>query len=216
MKRIKQKNILTRSVHSLTDREDKEFAHTRDNMRYLNSSQRGAPLVSLFGMCLSGALSVGAMKVIEKLAMIKYPTPPTEDNPCGTLSYLPARAQWAELQILKIQRTIVDAGAIPLKSGIAVCSANAPRQSPTAHAVEAGEAGPAVFRKYLDRSLHLLTMDATSHSTIFNPVTVSHDRTQPLTTANFSTVFHDSVRPPSKNSGHCLENDAGSQLEDAG
>ena len=95
MKRIKQKNILTRSVHSLTDREDKEFAHTRDNMRYLNSSQRGAPLVSLFGMCLSGALSVGAMKVIEKLAMIKYPTPPTEDNPCGTLSYLPARAQWA-------------------------------------------------------------------------------------------------------------------------
>ena len=156
MKRIKQKNILTRSVHSLTDREDKEFAHTRDNMRYLNSSQRGAPLVSLFGMCLSGALSVGAMKVIEKLAMIKYPTPPTEDNPCGTLSYLPARAQWAELQILKIQRTMVDAGAIPLKSGIAVCSANAPRQLPTAHAVEAGEAGPAVFRKYLDRSLHLL------------------------------------------------------------
>ena len=56
--------------------------------------------------------------------------------------------------------------------------------------------------------------DATSHSTIVNPVTVSHDRTQPLTTANFSTVFHDSVRPPSKNSGHCLENDAGSQLED--
>ena len=64
-------------------------------MRYLNSSRRGAPLVSLFGMCLSGALSDGAMKVIEKLSMIKYPTPPTEGNPHGTLSYLPARAQWA-------------------------------------------------------------------------------------------------------------------------
>jgi hypothetical protein len=37
---------------------------------------------------------------------------------------------------------MVDAGAIPLQSGIAVCSANAPRQLPTAHAVEAGEAGP--------------------------------------------------------------------------
>ena len=85
------------------------------------------------------------MKVIEKLAMIKCPTPPTEDNPCGTLSYLPARAQWAELQILKILQTMVDAGAIPLKSGIAVCSTNAKRQLPTAHAVEAGEAGPSDF-----------------------------------------------------------------------
>ena len=44
-------------------------------MRYLNSSRRGAPLVSLFGMCLSGALSDGAIKVIEKLAMINYPLP---------------------------------------------------------------------------------------------------------------------------------------------
>ena len=42
-------------------------------------------------------------------------------------------------------------------------------------------------------------MDATSHSTIVNPVTVSHDRT----------------RPPSKKIGHCLENDTESQLEDA-
>ena len=74
-------------------REDDEFAQARDNMRYLNSNRRGAPLISLFGMCLSGALSDGAMKVIEKRAMIKYPTPPTEGNPRGTLSYLPARAQ---------------------------------------------------------------------------------------------------------------------------
>jgi hypothetical protein len=30
-----------------------------------------------------------------------------------------------------------------------------------------------------------------------------------------SPVFHDRTRPLSTNSGHCLENDAGSQLEDA-
>jgi hypothetical protein len=41
-----------------------------------------------------------------------------------------------------------------------------------------------------------------------NTTVVSH-----LTTANSSTVFHDSTRPPSKISGHCLENDAGSQLD---
>jgi hypothetical protein len=167
-------------------------------MRYLNSSRRGAPLVSLFGMCLSGALSDGAIKVIKKLAMIKYPTPPTEDNPCGTLSYLPARAQWVELQFLKIQRTMVDAGAIPLKSGIAVCSANATRQLPTAHAIEAGEAGPSgVSQIPRWESSPTLTMDATSHSATVNPVTVSHDRTQPL----------------SNNSDHCLETHTGFHLE---
>ena len=41
------------------------------------------------------------------------------------------------------------------------------------------------------------TMDATSHSTIVNPVTVSHDRTRPL----------------SKKLGHCLETHTGSHLE---
>ena len=76
-------------------------------MTYLNSSRRGAPLVSL---SLSGALSDGALKVIEYLATLKYPTPPTHDNPIGTLSCLPARARWADLQMLNIQRTMVDTG----------------------------------------------------------------------------------------------------------
>ena len=84
--------------------------------------------------------------------MIKYPTPPTEENHCGSLSYLPARAQWAELQILKIQRTMVDAKAIPLKSGIAVCSANAPRQLQQPMRLGEVKRDPAVFRKYLDGS----------------------------------------------------------------
>ena len=109
------------------------------------------------------------MKVIDYLASLKYPTPPTEDNPCGTLSYLPARAQWADLQMLKIQRTMFDAGAIPVTLGIAICSANAPRHLPMAHVVEVGEAGPSGVSQIprWESSLNL-TMDATSHSTIVN------------------------------------------------
>jgi len=40
-------------------------------------------------------------------------------------------------------------------------------------------------------------MDATSHSTIVNPGTVSHDRNRPL----------------SYNSGHCLQTHTGSHLD---
>jgi hypothetical protein len=36
------------------------------------------------------------------------------------------------------------------------------------------------------------------------------------TIAHFSTVFHESTQSPSTNSGHGLEIDAGSQLEDVG
>ena len=186
------------AFRTFIQREDDEFAHARGNMRYLNPSRSGAPLVSLFGMCLSGALSDGAIKVIEKLATIKYPTPPTEGNPRGTLSYLPARAQWVGLQILNIQRTIVDAVTLPLKSGTAVCSANAPRQLPTDYEVEAGEAGPSGSSQ-LPRweSSHTPTMDVMSRSIIVNLVTVPHDRTRPLTNI----------------SGHCLETHTGSHLD---
>jgi hypothetical protein len=93
---------------------------------------------------------------------------------------------------------MVDAGALSLKSGIAVCSANAPRQLPTDHAVEAGEAGPSGFSQIPRwESSPTITMDAMSHSTIVNPVTVFHDRTRPLT----------------NNSGHCLETHTGSHLD---
>ena len=37
------------------DREDEEFAEARDHRMHLNSTQGGAPLVSPFGMGLSGA-----------------------------------------------------------------------------------------------------------------------------------------------------------------
>ncbi len=59
------------AFRTFIQREDDESAHARGNMRYLNSSRHGAPLVS-------------------------------------------------SLQIFHIQRTIVDAVALPLKSGIAM------------------------------------------------------------------------------------------------
>ena len=113
----------------------------------------------------------------------------------------------------------------------------------TAHAVEAGEAGPIGFSQ-----IPRWESDATSHSIIVNPVTVCHDRTRPLsknpghclethtgshlevdetdspdnttvishlTTANSSTAFHDSTRPPFKKCRPLSGNDTGSQLEDA-
>ena len=46
-------------------------------------------------------------------------------------------------------------------------------------------------------SLHTPTMDTMSHSVMVNPVTVSHDRTRPLT----------------NNSGHCLETRMGPHLD---
>ena len=93
---------------------------------------------------------------------------------------------------------MVDAVALPLKSGIAVCSAYAPRQLPTDHAVEAGKAGPCGSPQIPRwESSHIPTMDVMSHSIIVNPVTVPHDRTRPLT----------------NNSGHCLETHTGSHLD---
>jgi len=88
--------------------------------------------------------------------------------------------------------------ALPLKSGIAVCSANAPRQLPTDYAVEAGEAGPSGSPQMPTwESLHTPTMDKMPQSVMVNPVNVSHDRTQPLT----------------NNSGHCLETRMGPHLD---
>ena len=93
---------------------------------------------------------------------------------------------------------MVDAVALPLKPGIAVCSANAPRQLPTDHAVEAGEAGPSgSSQKPRRESLHTPTMDTMSQSVMVNPVNVSHDRNRPLT----------------NNSGHCLETRMGPHLD---
>ena len=44
--------------------------------------------------------------------------------------------------MLTIQQTMVDAGAIPMAWGIAVCLGNGPTDLPTDHAAEVCEAGP--------------------------------------------------------------------------
>ena len=44
--------------------------------------------------------------------MLKFPTPPKgRDNPQGTLSYRPARKQWADWWMRIIMRTMFDAVA---------------------------------------------------------------------------------------------------------
>ena len=101
-------------------------------MRYLNSSRGGAPLVSLFGMSLSGALSDGAWKVLNHLAELKDPTT------VSSLSHLPARQQWVDRQGRSIMRTLLDAVAKPIAS----CRATAPTVLHMDHVVEEVEAGP--------------------------------------------------------------------------
>ena len=81
-------------------------------MRFLNPKRQLIPLVSLFGMCISGAISEGAWKIINRLVKLKFPTPPRgRDNPQGTLSYRPARKQWADWWMRIIMRTMFDAVA---------------------------------------------------------------------------------------------------------
>ena len=60
MKRIKQKKY-SDAFRIFIHQDDDEFAQARDNMRYLNSSWRGATLVSLLGI---DALNTGAALVL--------------------------------------------------------------------------------------------------------------------------------------------------------
>ena len=62
--------------------------------------------------------------------------------------------------MLTIQQTMVDAGAIPMAWGIAVCLGNGPTDLPTDHAAEVCEAGPSGVSQ-----ISRWESDATSHST---------------------------------------------------
>jgi len=66
------------AFRAFMDSEDAEFAAARDDMMFLNTTWQGAPRVSLFGMCLSGALSEGAWKIINRLTEIKFLLRPTD------------------------------------------------------------------------------------------------------------------------------------------
>ena len=50
-------------------KEDVEFEATREDMMFVNNEK--PPWVSLFGMCPSGALSEGAWKISNRLAIIR-------------------------------------------------------------------------------------------------------------------------------------------------
>jgi hypothetical protein len=44
-------------------RNDEETAQSRRDLRFTNANSDGAPKISTFGMCLSGAFSTGAMEI---------------------------------------------------------------------------------------------------------------------------------------------------------
>ena len=67
-------------------------------------------------------------------------------------------------------RTMVDAVAKPIASGIEKCRATAPTFLHIDHVDETVEAGPIGFSQ-----IPRWESDATSHSIIVNPVTASHD-----------------------------------------
>ena len=102
----------------------------------------GAPKISVFGMCLSGAFLDGAQKVINHLVTEKFPPPTTFDNLSVSLSYLVARQRWADWWMRFFQRIILNCVAKSIISGIRICKANAPTALHMDHAAEILETGP--------------------------------------------------------------------------
>ena len=69
---------------SFIARNDEDTAQSRRDLRFTNATSGGAPKISTFGMCLSGAFSQGAMEILHHLAKENFPNPPTPDKPTGT------------------------------------------------------------------------------------------------------------------------------------
>ena len=147
------------------------------------------PWVSLFGMCPSGALSEGAWKISNRLAKIKFPTPPCgHNNPPGPLSYLVARSRWTDWWLRIIMRTMFDAVAKPITSGIELCRAMAPTALSMDHATEADDMEPT-------RALQIPRWESCDHiagmiprfRNIYPP-TVSQNRSRPLLNNSGATV----------------------------
>ena len=142
------------AFRAFVDRKDKEFEDALDHMRFLNKGD-GAPWVSLFGMCLSGALSDVAWKSINRLAKIKFPTPPYGyDNTEGTFSYLVARSRWADWWMRIIMRTMFGEVAKPITSGIELYRASVPTALPMDYATEADDLGPTGVSQIYDISIY--------------------------------------------------------------
>ena len=70
------------------------------------------------------------------------------------------------------------------------------------------------FLKLTNPRHYMDTLDTRSHLEDEDTVTSANTVISHSTIVNPSTVFHARSWPLSTNSGHCLENDAGSDLED--
>ena len=122
---------------SFIARNDEDTAQSRRDMRFTNANRGGAPKISTFGMCLSGAFSQGAMEMFHHLAKEKFPDPPTPDNPTGTYSYLIARHNgFSDWWMRIFQQNVFNCVAKAVMSGIRIRKANAPTALPMDHAVE--------------------------------------------------------------------------------
>ena len=74
-------------------------------LRELNRTSGGAPSVSLIGMSLSGAFSLGATESLTRMVKIKFPSPISS----GSLSHSPARQRWMDWHMRVIQRNVLRA-----------------------------------------------------------------------------------------------------------
>ena len=102
----------------------------------MNPNRGGAPKVSIFGMCFSGAFYKGAMEIFTHLAKEKFPDPPTFDNPAGNRRYECSRQIVSSIWMRICQRDVLNCVAKSIMSGIRICKATAPTALPMDHAAE--------------------------------------------------------------------------------
>ena len=196
-------------------RNDEETAQSRSNLRFTNPTSGGAPKISTFGMCLSGAFSTGAMEILTHLAKEKFPDPPTPDNPPGTYSYRVARHNgFADWWMRICQRNVFNCVAKSIMSGIKICKANAPTALPMDHTAEIHQTEPTWNYSHLAYVDPPRMVDL--HPSNLNPNTNDTMGTMISTTLNTDPMTSSDVRPrlTSNNSSRCSELNSGPCLQD--
>jgi len=196
-------------------RNDEETAQSRRDLRFTNANSDGAPKISTFGMCLSGAFSTGAMEILTHLAKEKFPDPPTPDNPPGTYSYRIARHNGFSDWWMRIcQRNVFNCVAKSIMSGIKICKANAPTALPMDHTAEIHQTEPTwnySHLAYVDPprmvDLHTSNLNPNTNDTMGTTISTTLN-TDPLTPSDVRT------RLTSNNSSRCSELNSGPRLQD--
>ena len=198
-------------------RNDEDTAQSRRDLRFTNANSGGAPKISTFGMCLSGAFSKGAMDILTHLAKEKFPDPPTHDNPSGTYSYRIARHNGFSDWWMRIcQRNVFNCVAKSIMSGIKICKANAPTTLPMDHAIEVHQLEPTWNYSNLAHvdSLRMVNPHPSNH----NPNADDNDTSgiTILTTSNTDprTCSDARPRPILNNPSRCQEHTSRPYLKD--